>query len=629
MNRSRFGRPLPFCILFPLALIFSGFVTSCGKGPPSYTIGGTISGLSGKGLVLQNNGGDSLSVSASGSFTFTTAISNGGSYSVTVLTQPTSPTQNCTVANGTGTPSASVTSVQVACVTITYTIGGMVTNLDGTGAGLELQDNGGDTLMVNADGAFTFATALEPGTAYDVTVSKQPSAPAQTCVVMSASGIATANVTNITVDCGQNEWTWVSGSNIANQAGTYGTEGTAALGNIPGGRNSAVSWTDANGNFWLFGGAGYDPTAMYELLNDLWKYSGGEWTWVSGSNVPNQKGTYGTQGVPAPGNVPGARSNAVSWNDASGNFWLFGGSGYDSTGTTGDLNDLWKYSAGEWTWMGGSNVASQKGTYGIQGAPAPGDVPGARRGAAASTDSSGNFWLSGGNGYDSIGTLGYLNDLWKYSGGEWTWVSGANVANQVGTYGTQGTAAPGNVPGARQNAAVWTDTSGNFWLFGGSSAGGYLDEVWKYSAGQWVWVSGSNAFGSDGRNPLPPFTVDFFPGGRAGVASWADAPGNFWIFGGGGLDEAGGGAGGLLNELWKYSPALGAAGWTAVGGGLPNEQGIYGTQGTPGPSNLPGGRQGAVVWKDASGNFWLFGGYGFDSTASGGGFLNDLWRYEP
>ncbi|MHB8535389.1 MAG: hypothetical protein ACYDBW_08085 [Sulfuricaulis sp.] len=85
------------------------------------TVSGTVSGLSGTGLVLQNNGWDNLSISANGSFTFGTGITSGASYSVTVLTQPGSPNQTCTVTNGSGTViSASITSVQVSCVTNTY-----------------------------------------------------------------------------------------------------------------------------------------------------------------------------------------------------------------------------------------------------------------------------------------------------------------------------------------------------------------------------------------------------------------------------------------------------------------------------------------------------------------------------
>jgi N-acetylneuraminic acid mutarotase len=247
----------------------------------------------------------------------------------------------------------------------------------------------------------------------------------------------------------------------------------------------AVGWTDAAGNFWLFGGSGIDSAGTDYYLNDLWKYSAGQWTWMGGSNAVDKMGTYGTEGTAAAGNVPGARMGAVGWTDGAGNFWLFGGQGYDSAGTRGFLNDLWKYSAGRWTWMGGSKVVAHQGTYGTEGTAAAGNVPGARMGAVGWTDAAGNFWLFGGFGYNSAGEFGLLNDLWKYSGGQWTWMGGLNAADQKGRYGTQGTAAAGNVPGARHAAAGWTDAAGNFWLFGGNgfdSAGtpGLLNDLWKY-----------------------------------------------------------------------------------------------------------------------------------------------------
>src|ERR1035437_113432 len=441
---------------------------------PSYTIGGTVSGLSGTGLVLHNNGGNNLPVSANGGFTFTTPVASGGTYNVTVLTQPSSPAQTCVVTNGNGTANANVTSAQVTCSTtvVTYTIGGTVSGLSGTG--LVLQNNGGNNLPISANGGFTFSTPIASGGTYNVTVLTQPSSPAQTCVVTNGNGTANANVTSVQVSCLNTstigEWTWMGGSNVVNQPGTYGTQGTAAPGNIPGARGNAVSWTDAVGNFWLFGGNGSDSIGAAGGLNDLWKYSAnaGEWTWMGGANVVNQPGTYGTQGTAASGNVPGARCFAVSWTDAAGNFWLFGGDGF-STGTSGALNDLWKYSAGEWTWMGGANVVNQPGTDGTQGTAAPGNIPGARGNAVSWTDAVGNFWLFGGNGSDSIGAAGGLNDLWKYTAneGEWTWMGGLNVVNETWTYGTQGTAAPGNIPGARGDAVSWTDAVGNFWLFGG------------------------------------------------------------------------------------------------------------------------------------------------------------------
>jgi hypothetical protein len=53
-----------------------------------------------------------------------------------------------------------------------------------------------------------------------------------------------------------------------------------------------------------------------------------------------------------------------SWIDSSGNLWLFGGYGYDSTGSVGKLNDLWQYSpsSGQWTWVGGEDAANASGS---------------------------------------------------------------------------------------------------------------------------------------------------------------------------------------------------------------------------------------------------------------------------
>jgi hypothetical protein len=59
-----------------------------------------VTGLEGSGLVLRNNGGDDLSVTANGPVVFATPLASGASYSVTVLTQPTRPAQTCIVASG-------------------------------------------------------------------------------------------------------------------------------------------------------------------------------------------------------------------------------------------------------------------------------------------------------------------------------------------------------------------------------------------------------------------------------------------------------------------------------------------------------------------------------------------------
>ncbi len=591
----------------------------------TYTVGGTVAGLSGTGLVLQDNGGDNLTVTANGAFTFATALASGGAYNVTVLTQPSSPAQTCTVTSGTGNATANITSVQVTCVTATFTIGGMVAGL--SGAGLVLQDNGGDNLTITANGAFTFATALAAGAAYSVTVLAQPSNPAQTCVVSGGTGaVGNANLTAVLVTCTNTTaaaWAWMNGPSVANQPGVYGTLGTAAPGNVPGARDSAAAWKDASGNFWLFGGRGYDSAGTAGVLNDLWEYSAGQWAWVGGSNTAGQVGVYGTLGTAAAGNIPGARAGATYWTDASGNFWLFGG--YDSN--NGWFNDLWEYSAGQWTWMSGANTTNQAGIYGTEGTAAAGNVPGARWKSVSWTDSAGNFWIFGGSGYDSANNFGGLNDLWKYSSGQWTWVTGSNTNGQVGSYGTLGTAAAGNVPGARILALGWTDSGGNFWLFGGqeydsvtTSTGAALNDLWEYSAGEWTWMGGANVaaqFGTYGTlRTAAPGNV---PGGRASAVGWTDAAKNFWLFGGLGYAAASGGG---LNDLWEYS----AGQWTWMGGtNLVDQSGIYGTLGTAASGNWPGAREGSVVWIDAAGNVWIFGGFGFDFVAPE---LSDLWNYQ-
>jgi hypothetical protein len=423
-------------------------------------------------------------------------------------------------------------------------------------------------------------------------------------------------------------WGWVNGPNVGNGMGVYGTQGTPSPTNVPGSRNYAVSWTDSTGNFWLFGGYGSDSTgaATFGYLNDLWEYSAGQWTWVSGSNVITQKGIYGAQGMPSPTNVPGSRNSSISWTDSTGNLWLFGGYGYDSVGTAGSLNDLWEYSGGAWTWVSGSSLASQKGIYGVQGMPSPTNVPGGRTGAVSWMDATGNLWLFGGNGWDSGGTIANLNDLWEYSAGAWTWVSGSNVVSQNGVYGTQGMSSPTNVPGCRTGAVSWIDSGGNLWLFGGTGndstgASGSLNDLWEYSGGAWTWVNGANIVAQSGvygtQGTPSPVNV---PGARSDAFHWIDSAGTFWLFGGNGYDSLGT-TGAYLNDLWKYSGGQ----WTWVSGSSVGDKvGTYGTQGTPSPTNVPGGRGNGVSWRDSAGNLWLFGGYGYDST--GISFLNDLWQ---
>lgn len=164
----------------------------------TYTIAGTISGLTSTGLVLQNNGTDSLTVAANATtFQFQTAIAAGGGYGVVPLAQPAGLT--CTVSSGVGSKvNANIDSIRVTCSPATVALGGTISGL--TANGLVLQDNGSDSLTILANATtFQFPTPIAYGSTYAVTVSAQP--PTQTCSVAHGASTATVNVTGIAVSC--------------------------------------------------------------------------------------------------------------------------------------------------------------------------------------------------------------------------------------------------------------------------------------------------------------------------------------------------------------------------------------------------------------------------------------------
>jgi N-acetylneuraminic acid mutarotase len=415
--------------------------------------------------------------------------------------------------------------------------------------------------------------------------------------------------------------TWVSGADTDSATGVYGTKNTADPANVPGARNLANSWYDGT-NLWLFGGSGYDSAGTLDFLNDLWKWDGTNWTWISGANTVSATGVYGTQNTADSNNMPGARAAGISWRDGTGNLWLFGGVGYDSAASQDDLNDLWKWDGTNWTWVSGADTVGASGVYGTQDTPDAANVPGARDSAVSWYDGS-NLWLFGGAGYDSAGMRGDLNDLWKWDGTNWTWISGADTKKASGVYGTKNTADPANVPGARDSAVSWYDGS-NLWLFGGfgrDSAGslGDLNDLWKWNGTNWTWVSGADTVGATGvYGTQGTAAATNVPGARYSAVSWYDGS-NLWLFGGG-VHKSPSGTD-YLNDLWKWD----GTNWTWVSGANTiNANGVYGTQGTAAAAYMPGARDSAVSWYDGS-NLWLFGGFGFGSAGSYG-YMNDLWK---
>ena len=169
---------------------------------------------------------------------------------------------------------------------------------------------------------------------------------------------------------------------------------------VPGGAARRRFLDRSDGNLWLFGGYGFDSAGNLGYLNDLWKFDGTNWTWVSGSKTGSDRRLRREERGRS-GNVPGARY-AVSWTDSNGNFWLFGGYGYDSAGTwlpqrpveiRRDEVDLG---------VGQQNGRSGR-SYGAQGVAAPGMSRG--QNSAVSWTDRGQLLALRGEGYDSTGRV--------------------------------------------------------------------------------------------------------------------------------------------------------------------------------------------------------------------------------
>ncbi|MGH9681939.1 MAG: Kelch repeat-containing protein, partial [Candidatus Acidiferrales bacterium] len=522
----------------------------------------------------------------------------------------------------------------------------------------------------------------------------------QSCNDFYYTGIAIADVDTVVVDCQHNDWNWVTYQlPTTNKANNYASvtmplfppnAQTPVDTGAPGGRDFAMAWTDKLGRKWLFGGEGYPfpvgpPFQVPGLLNDLWVYDGAPigstpngtgWVPANLTTFVDKAGDWQVHTDPLqvedvtngadfvyPGAYPGSRWGGVPWTDSSGNLWMFGGQG-----VKGFLNDIWEWVpgaldvngagtfTGQWIMQGGSSSGDQPGVYGTQGTGSTSNLPGGRWAAAYATDSSGaNVYLFGGQGVDSAGSVGLLSDLWKYNiaSRQWTWVAGPSVIDTDGVYGTQGSAT-GGAPGARQAAVLWVDASGNVWLFGGfgldstgtgvstggTPQGAILNDLWEFTGGQWIWVSGgkvanqTGTYGTQATDNTSTGAAANLPGSRWGASGWSDASGNLWFYGGWGYGSVTTDPTGFLNDIWEYQRSSGQWLWWK-GTTNVNQSGLYSLPGlafgAPFVKYVAGGRRGAALWKqDAFGYIWVFGGEGLDSSQGAPpGYLNDTWTYLP
>lgn len=328
-------------------------------------------------------------------------------------------------------------------------------------------------------------------------------------------------------------------------------------GSSPPPRRGMTSWTDGNGDWWIWGGrtiTGTDGNGdpVQTDFNELWQFTrkteqeNPRWinrTPASGGPAPQYRSLGWTapdgdlwliQGhqmwryslsthtwidmTPAsipPGPLPDGNYGAVSWTDRHGDFWLL----------TSNNSTLWKYP-----------IATQPAPHWwarVVPSQARDSWPNLRAHAMAWTDLKGNLWLFGGQ--DTYLNADF-NDLWKYDPEQPLPFSGLRRWERYNL--------SGRAPGDRIAGATWTDVQGDLWLYGGhSDREGYLEDLWQFTLGtephRPVW-----------RDRTPDLAVAPWPGPRYMQAAWTDENGHFWSYGGAQTF-----AGLHKNDLWKLDPS--------------------------------------------------------------------------
>jgi len=416
--------------------------------PVTFTVSGTLNGLtSGMQVTLDNNSADPLTLSADGKFTFSTPVAEFGAFNVTVGTQPAG--QTCSVTNGQATQvTARVSNITVTCSTNTYTVGGSVSGL-GASQQVTLEDDGGDSLIVTANGSFTFATPVAYGGAYTVTVGTQPSGLA--CLVSNgAASPVSADVTSVDVNCvantvtfttpGTYTWTVPNGlTSISIVATGGGGGGGGATGNVyagtAGGAGAVVttpmSVTPGQVvNLVVGGGGGAGTNGPAIGSNGYYDGAagggGGSSTVDTGSNQEIVAGGGGGGG----GYRGGAGGDAGASSGAGEN----GGSAYGSSGGGGGSGGIGGV-AGSGGGSGHNGDGGSGGAGGNNGTTLPGGSGGSGTGAGAGA-SGGALSGGGGGGYGGGGTGGFA--------------TGGGAGGSIGPTGTT-YAAAGNGGGAATN----------------------------------------------------------------------------------------------------------------------------------------------------------------------------------
>jgi len=390
----------------------------------TYSIGGTVAGLVGT-LVLRNNGANDLTTSTNGGFTFATNSPHGSSYSVAILTQPTS--QTCTVTNGFGTATAAVSNIAVSCATNTYSIGGTIAGLIGTAV---LRNNGTNDLTATTNGAFTFTTKLAHGGAYSVVIFTQPTG--QTCTVTNGSGTATAAVTQVSVNCASTPPLLSLSSNIKQLRFSWTAMVGATYYKLMANQDGASGFTQVGTNLTV-------TNANVDVAIHRFNWSKASYL-ISACNASNLCADSNTvfplaEAVKAIGYVKASNTGA---GDAFGASIAISGDGKTlavaanledsgTSGTTSTANEAASDAGAVYVYTNASGSWAQQ-AYIKASNPGAGDF----FGASIALSADGNTLAVGANSEDSntVGTNASFNDLAASAGAVYVFTRSANVWTQ-------------------------------------------------------------------------------------------------------------------------------------------------------------------------------------------------------
>ncbi len=441
-----------------------------------FTVGGTISGLVGT-VVLQNNGGNNLSVNANGSFTFAGTVASGSAYSVTVLTQPAG--QVCVVTDGANTVSANVTNVTVVCViggtgntlwaksvtsgtenSVFYGVSfdssgspyavGYITGTAGNvnfGTGAVNSNNAAYSLVsvkYNSSGTAQWTQTVTGGSL----TSEGTAAGIDSSGNFFAAGVTAAETKNL----GANALTGAfNGTNFLTKYNSSGTNQwvTAATAGAVGSNTMKGISSDSTGNMYLSG---------YTGVNGTFTFSGINMTALVNNNNPilikfNSSGA--AQWIRTASTLPTAATFAGNTVDPSGNIitggYMFGSSVHTFTGV--NVNGVF-----------GANANAYIIKY-----DSSGNVIWAKSNSTAPDWSQ--FWGFAADSNGNIYAVGFVNTAGVFNFGGVN-VNGANAGTNafIVKYDSNGNVlwakSTGTAPGASEFLAVSVDSQGNAYAVG-------------------------------------------------------------------------------------------------------------------------------------------------------------------